>query len=291
MELKRIVEAILFTSEKPLTPKELRGFLASAAEVSDDESAHTFKKTKEEQIQSVLEELRQEHDSAERSYRLTCTAGAWQFVTLPEYGPWLRGMLGKKTRPSRLSQPALETLAIIAYRQPLTRSQIEEIRGVSVDGVMQTLLDRELIEPAGRSDAVGRPVTYATTPHFLDYFGLASLNELPQADELRRIPLRDEEDNGGEASEEAATTAASEGTSGTGESTAADGSPDASAPEEGPQPEGEDPQPEPEGPVEEPPPSADPTESETDPVKAKTADHDFESNNHERGSKDQADPE
>jgi len=116
-------------------------------------------------------------------------AGAWQFVTQPEFAPWLRALTGERARPGRLSQPALETVTIIAYRQPLTRAEIEQIRGVSVDGVMQTLLERGLVEPTGRAEAVGRPMQYGTTKLFLEYFGLRSLEDLPAADELRRIPV------------------------------------------------------------------------------------------------------
>lgn len=116
-------------------------------------------------------------------------AGAWQFVTQPEFAPWLRALTGERARPGRLSQPALETVTIIAYRQPLTRAEIEQIRGVSVDGVMQTLLERGLVEPTGRAEVVGRPMQYGTTKLFLEYFGLRSLEDLPAADELRRIPV------------------------------------------------------------------------------------------------------
>ena len=94
-----------------------------------------------------------------------------------------------KARPSRLSQPALETLAIIAYRQPMTRAEIEQIRGVSVDGTMQTLLERGLVEQSGRAEVIGRPALYTTTTAFLEYLGLKSLEDLPAADELRRIPI------------------------------------------------------------------------------------------------------
>jgi segregation and condensation protein B len=117
-------------------------------------------------------------------------AGSWQFVSLPEYAPWLRALVGDKIRPPRLSQPALETLAIVAYRQPMTRAEIEQIRGVSVDGVMQTLLERGLVESVGRAEVVGRPMTYGTTPVFLEYFGLRNLDELPAADELRRVVVQ-----------------------------------------------------------------------------------------------------
>jgi len=188
MELKFILESLLFAAQKPLTPRELRDFLSAAVEFAEE--AKPFKKAKEEEIVPLLEELEKEHVAAGRSYRLVCVAGSWQFVSAPEYAPWLKALVGEKVRPPRLSQPALETLAIVAYRQPLTRAEIEQIRGVSVDGVMQTLLERGLIEVAGRAEVAGRPMTYATTSLFLKYFGLASLDNLPAADELRRIVVQ-----------------------------------------------------------------------------------------------------
>ena len=143
MELKYILEAILFSAQKPLSPKELRDVFASAVEHAEgNETVRGLKKVKEEQLMAALEELAREHEAANRSYRLACVAGSWQFVTQPEYAPWLKALVGHKARPPRLSQPALETLAIIAYRQPLTRTEIEQVRGVAVDGVMQTLLER-----------------------------------------------------------------------------------------------------------------------------------------------------
>jgi len=187
MELKFILESILFSAQKPLNTKELRDLLAAATE--HGEAAKPFKKTKEPDITAALEELQKDHEAAQRSYRLTCIAGAWQFVSQPEFAPWIIALVGVKSRPSRLSQPALETLAIIAYRQPITRAEIEQVRGVAVDGVMQTLLERGLVEQTGRAEVVGRPMNYGTTPAFLEYFGLRSLEELPAADELRRIPV------------------------------------------------------------------------------------------------------
>ena len=187
MELKFILEAILFSAQKPLNPKELRELLAAAAE--HGEEARPFKKTKEDALVAALEELQKDHEAAQRSYRLACVAGSWQFASQPEFAPWIIALVGVKARPSRLSQPALETLAIIAYRQPLTRSEIEQIRGVAVDGVMQTLLERELVQQTGRAEVIGRPMTYGTTPAFLEYFGLRSLEDLPSAEELRRIPV------------------------------------------------------------------------------------------------------
>ena len=191
MELKFILEAVLFSAQKPLSLKELRDVFAAAVEHAEgDEAARGLRKVKEEQLASALEELAREHEAAARSYRLVCVAGSWQFVTQPEYAPWLKALVGHRARPPRLSQPALETLAIIAYRQPLTRAEIEQVRGVAVDGVMQTLLERGLVEQLGRAEVVGRPMTYGTTALFLEYFGLRRLEDLPAADELRRIPVQ-----------------------------------------------------------------------------------------------------
>ncbi|HTR43285.1 MAG TPA: SMC-Scp complex subunit ScpB [Pseudomonadales bacterium] len=190
MELKFILESLLFSAQKPLSTKELREVLANTAEAEDaDADAKTFAKVKDNDVVAALEQLASEHETAARSYRLACVAGSWQFVSQPEFAPWLRALVGVKARPPRLSQPALETLAIIAYRQPITRAEVEQIRGVSVDGVMQTLVERALVESVGRAEVIGRPQTYGTTPMFLEYFGLRGLEDLPAADELRRIPV------------------------------------------------------------------------------------------------------
>lgn len=190
MELKFILEALLFAAQKPLSLKELRDVLAGAVEHAEgDEIVRSFRKVKESELESALQQLAVDHEQAGRSYRLACIAGSWQFVSQPDYAPWLKALVGHKARPPRLSQPALETLAIIAYRQPLTRSEIEQVRGVSVDGVMQTLLERGIVEQVGRAEVVGRPALYGTTSLFLEYFGLRDLQELPAADELRRIPI------------------------------------------------------------------------------------------------------
>jgi segregation and condensation protein B len=190
VELKFILEAILFSAQKPLSLKEVRDVFAAAPEHAEgNDLARALKKVKEADLGAALEQLAQEHEAAGRSYRVACVAGSWQFVTQPEYAPWLKALVGHKIRPPRLSQPALETLAIIAYRQPIIRAEIEQVRGVAVDGVMQTLLERGLVEQVGRAEVVGRPITYGTTALFLEYFGLRSLEELPAADELRRIPV------------------------------------------------------------------------------------------------------
>ena len=190
MELKFVIESLLFTSQKPLSVREIREILSVAAEKGEEETVKAFKKVKDAEVENLLTELEKEHAASGRSYFLACVAGSWQFVTRPDYMPWLRSLFGVKTRPPRLSAPALETLAIVAYRQPITRAEIEQVRGVAVDGVVATLLERGLIENAGRAEVVGRPMTYATTPLFLEYFGLRNLDELPAADELRRIPVQ-----------------------------------------------------------------------------------------------------
>jgi segregation and condensation protein B len=190
MELKFILESLLFSAQKPLSLKELRDVFANAAELDGaDATVKSLKKTKESDLMVALEQLAKEHEEAKRSYRLVCVAGAWQFVTEGEFSPWLRALVGVKARPPRLSQPALETLAIIAYRQPITRAEVEQIRGVNVDGTMQTIMERGLVEQVGRAEVAGRPPTYGTTPLFLEYFGLSGLDGLPAADELRRIVI------------------------------------------------------------------------------------------------------
>jgi segregation and condensation protein B len=189
MELKFIVESILFSAQKPMSPKEIREVLKEAVQHDGAGGAADFKKTPVDNIISALEDLARDHETSGRSYRLISVAGAWQFVSQTEYAPWIKALVGHRCRPSRLSQPALETLAIIAYRQPLTRSEIEQVRGVAVDGVMATLVERGLVEQVGRADVPGRPMTYATTGQFLEYFGLGGLEDLPAADELRRVPV------------------------------------------------------------------------------------------------------
>jgi segregation and condensation protein B len=182
------LESLLFAAQKPLSASDLRSILA-AAELGAEPSVRAFKQAPVEQIEALLGQLAQDYEQAGRSYRLVCVAGAWQFVSQPEYAPWLKALAGERARPARLSLPALETLSIIAYRQPITRAEMEQIRGVSVDGVMQTLLERGLVEQVGRAEVVGRPATYGTTKLFLEYFGLRSLADLPAADELRRVPV------------------------------------------------------------------------------------------------------
>ena len=140
--IKKVIEALLFVSEKPLTVEDLRQTLDGM----DDES-----------IKKAIEELKSDYTHQERSFNIAELAGGYQVITNPEFAPWI-GKLFKRDE-ARISIPSLETLAIIAYKQPLTRSEIEKIRGVNVDGVIKTLLDKGYIKIRGRKDAPGRPIT------------------------------------------------------------------------------------------------------------------------------------
>lgn len=187
--LHRIVEAILFASQKPVSAKELSTFLKGAAEAAkEDPSIACFAKVKAPQLQDAIEQLEKEYSETSRSFEVRESVAGWQLVTKADFAPWLR-QLFPENRQARLSAPAMETLAIIAYRQPITRADIEAVRGVAVDGVMQTLLDRSLVRIAGRAEIPGRPLLYETSQFFMEHFGLKDLDELPNASELRKIPL------------------------------------------------------------------------------------------------------
>lgn len=173
-ELKRVIEAILFASDEPLSINEIR-------EVLDGADGRI--------IRTVIEGLRDEYEKEKRSFRIVEVAGGFQMATDPLYGEWLKKMY-KSRQTNRLSGPALETLAIIAYRQPVTRADIEFIRGVNVDGVIKNLMDRNLIRITGRKDVPGRPILYGTTKEFLLYFGLNSLDELPKLKEFSEAEIQ-----------------------------------------------------------------------------------------------------
>ncbi|NCC59434.1 MAG: SMC-Scp complex subunit ScpB [Verrucomicrobiae bacterium] len=189
MELKSIIESLLFSSSRPLSVGDIRQVIQGVGDKSEDLSLKVFQNVKGDNIEQELRLLQDEYEELNRTWRLACVAQSWQFVCLPEYAPWIRFFTGEKARPPRLTPPALETLAIIAYRQPITRSEVEDIRGVSVDGVIGTLLERKLVFQQGKADLPGRPTLYGTTPEFLQYFGLSSLDDLPDASELRRYAI------------------------------------------------------------------------------------------------------
>ena len=186
--LSHVIEAILFASQKAVSPKELVTHLKAAAAAEPESVAAAYARLKESDIREALVELQAEVAASGRAYQVREAATGWLLSSAPGFAPWLRALY-PEAKPTRLSASALETLAIISYRQPITRADMEAVRGVSVDGVMQTLLDRGLVKIAGRSEAAGRPLLYATTQYFLDHFGLRNLDELPNASELRHIPL------------------------------------------------------------------------------------------------------
>ena len=189
MNLSRVVEALLFSAEKPLSIREL-GTAIKGAGAEDELSPNEFARATEAEIAAALEQLKIEYVQEEHAFAITEKAEGWQLVTDPVFVRWVR-QLFPAPKPARLTAPALETLAIIAYRQPIIRADVEAVRGVSIDGVLQTLMERGLVKIAGRAEVPGRPLLYETTQFFLDHFGLRALDELPNVEELRKryLPL------------------------------------------------------------------------------------------------------
>jgi len=167
-QAKNIIEAMLFVSDKPLFLNEIKGVMEGF------DASH---------VKDVILELAKEYEDAQRSFNIKEIAGGFQIVTDPLLAPWLK-KLYKTSGADRLTGPSLETLAIVAYKQPVTKPEIETIRGVNVDGVLKTLIEKSLVRIAGRRETVGRPILYGTTQEFLQYFGLSSLEELPKLEEF-----------------------------------------------------------------------------------------------------------
>jgi len=185
MTLTRVIEALLFSAQKPLSIREITTAIRGAEEDPANEAPNEFARVKEAEVAATLEQLKMEYIQQGRGFQLIEKAEGWQLATDPACAKWVR-QLFPAPKPSRLSAPALETLAIIAYRQPITRADVEAVRGVNIDGVLQTLMERGLVKIAGRAEIPGRPLLYETTQFFLDHFGLRNLDELPNAEELRR---------------------------------------------------------------------------------------------------------
>jgi len=173
-----IIEALVFSSESPLPVTRIREIIPGLTP---------------KQINSVVEALNEQYRQGGRSYEIREIAGGYQMFTLPEFAAFVDKLFQEKQQ-SRLTQKALETLAIVAYKQPVTRHEIEEIRGVNVDGVMKTLLSRSLVTISGRAQAPGSPFLYKTTRKFLDYFGLNSLDDLPKLKEIDELIDVEDED-------------------------------------------------------------------------------------------------
>jgi segregation and condensation protein B len=166
--LAKLLEAALFASARPIPAHDLVGLDADASPAG---------------VQAALEELQQQYDTAGHGVELVQVGEGWQILTRPEYTEAIeRAQLA--ARPQRLSGAALETLAIIAYRQPIGRTEIEEIRGVGAGAILKSLQERGLIDVVGRGEGLGRPLLYGTTTLFLEHFALRHLDELPRADEL-----------------------------------------------------------------------------------------------------------
>ena len=187
-----IVEAIIFASDAPLSPGEI----ARADEALD-----------EDRVEAALAALKAEYDDSRRAFELREVADGVQLMTRPEFAPYLE-RFDTVPKSSRLSGPALEALAIVAYRQPISRIEIEYIRGVNSTGVIRTLLDRELISAVGRGEGVGRPVLYGTTERFMEHFGFPSMEHLPRPEELpvvlrERAPVEELAEADGEEEESA----------------------------------------------------------------------------------------
>ena len=177
--LQEIVGALLFASEQPLTANDLR-ICVRGVEPEEGENAEVmgvYQSCTSREIEEALHGLEKELERSGVGFQLVCTAGAYRLQTVPSCGRYVRALL-RLDKPSRLSRAALETLAIIAYRQPITRAEIEQIRGVAVDTIVKTLLDLGLIRLVGRSELPGHPFLYGTTQLFLEHFGLASLGDL-----------------------------------------------------------------------------------------------------------------
>jgi len=186
MTLTKIIEALLFSAQKPMSIREMTAAIRGA---EDDESgSNEFTRVKEAEVAAALEQLKIEYIEQGRAFQLTEKAEGWQLATDPSFAKWVR-QLFPAPKPARLSAPALETLAIIGYRQPITRADVEAVRGVNIDGVLQTLMERGLVKIAGRAEIPGRPLLYETTQFFLDHFGLRNLDELPNVEELRKRNL------------------------------------------------------------------------------------------------------
>lgn len=166
-EVKKIIEVLLFVSDRPLPLEKI------------EEVIEEWKKA---DLKNIIDELNDNYAKTSRAFSIVEVGGGFQLLTDPFYAPYLRRLLAKD-KAKRLSAPSLETLAIVAYKQPVTKAEIEAIRGVSIDGVLETLLERNLIKVAERKEIIGRPFLYGTTKEFLIHFGLNALEDLPRLQE------------------------------------------------------------------------------------------------------------
>ena len=209
MQLSAIVEALLIASQNPLTSEEIARLVRSRVAEAEDVRARETEDGKEppllpdwllslaatssNQVIEAIEALNRFYQESQRAFTVLERPKGWKLYTRLEYGDFVRQLFpGRK--PERMSGPAMETLAIIAYRQPITKAAIEAVRGVACDGMIQKLLDRDLIRIGGRAELPGRPLLYETTDLFFEHFGIRSIDDLPNASELRKVKLPDPEE-------------------------------------------------------------------------------------------------
>ncbi len=200
--LQQILGAIIFAARQPMTPTAVRKVLQETADINSEDAA-LYGGVKEAEIKACLQQIKAECETALLGVHLIESAEGFRFQSDPVGGPWVRHMLNVG-KPTRLSRPALETLAIIAYRQPISRAELEGVRGVAVDHVIRLLMEMQLIRIVGRSELPGRPMLYGTTALFLDHFGLKELRELPGITELARMDaMRQKQEQSVAATQEA----------------------------------------------------------------------------------------
>ncbi len=209
MQLSAIVEALLIASHDPLAAEEIARLVRSRVAEAEDVRLRESEEGKEtpplpdwlvalasissEQVVAAIAELNATYQESKRAFTVLERPKGWKLYTRVEYGDFVRQLFpGRK--PERMSGPAMETLAIIAYRQPITKAAIEAVRGVACDGMIQKLLDRDLIRIGGRAELPGRPLLYETTDLFFEHFGIRSIDDLPNASELRKVKLPDPEE-------------------------------------------------------------------------------------------------
>jgi len=191
-ELKKVIEALLFVSDKPLLTREIK------AVIKEDLSEN-------DKLEDILKQMQEEYNQLNLAFELKFVADGWTFATKPQYSPWIKKLLKEKTI-LKLSPSAMEVLAIIAYKQPITRAEIDNIRGVDCGGVLDTLTDRKFVKIVGRKESLGRPLLYGTTQEFLRHFGLSHLSELPiienaeavtgSSEKVQELPFENNEENG-----------------------------------------------------------------------------------------------
>lgn len=217
MELSSIVEALVTSSDEPLASEEIARLVRARVAEAEDIIARKQEEGEsptplpdwmtsladiaEEQVVAAIAELNRSYEKSNRAFSLREGAKGWRIFTRVDYGEFVKQLFpGRK--PERLSGPAMETLAIVAYRQPITKAAIEAVRGVSCDGMLQKLLDRELVRIGGRADLPGRPLLYETTGLFYEHFGIRSIDDLPNAGELRKVKLPEPKEDESEVSPE-----------------------------------------------------------------------------------------